>query len=76
MARSLDEVQRDARALSERERALLLQALILDLDAPLEANVDGAWLEESERRLAQVESGESATVPGSSVIAEAKSRLK
>ena len=49
---------------------------MLDLDAPLEADVDGAWQEESERRLAQVESGEFETLPGSSVIAEAKSRLE
>ncbi|MCZ8132833.1 MAG: addiction module protein [Steroidobacteraceae bacterium] len=76
MALSLDEVRRDARALSERERAQLLQTLILDLDAPLEADVDGAWLEESERRLAQVESGESEPLPGSSVITAARARLK
>lgn len=54
----------------------MLQTLILDLDAPLETNVGGAWLVESERRLAQMESGECETLPGSSVVAEAKSRLK
>ena len=76
MARSLAEVERDARALTERERAQLLQALILDLDAPLESNVEGAWLEESERRLDRIEAGAVTPVSGADVIAEAKARLK
>jgi hypothetical protein len=76
MARSLAEVERDVRALSERERAQLLQALILDLDAPLESNVEAAWLEESERRLDRIEAGEVTAVSGADVIAEAKARLK
>lgn len=76
MARSLADVERDARALSARERAQLLQALILDLDAPLESNVDGAWLAESERRLDRIEAGEVDPVSGAEVLADARARLK
>lgn len=64
-----------ARSPSANERSCY-GPLMLDLDAPLEADVDGAWLEESERRLAQVESGESEPLPGSSVITAARARLK
>jgi hypothetical protein len=76
MARSLAEVERDARALTGRERAQLLQALIRDLDAPFEDNVDGAWLEEAERRLDRIEAGDVTPLAGADVIAEAKARLK
>jgi hypothetical protein len=76
MARSLAEVERDARALTGHERAKLLQALIRDLDAPREDNVGSAWLEESERRLDRIEAGDVTPLAGADVIAEAKARLK
>lgn len=76
MARALAEIERDIRALSSRERAQLLKALISDLDAPADPDADRAWLEESERRLAQIESGKAKTVPGTEVLKEARSRLK
>lgn len=76
MARALAEIERDIRALSAHERAQLLKALISDLDAPADPDADRAWLEESERRLAQIESGKAKTVPGTDVLKEARSRLK
>ena len=76
MARALAEIERDIRALSSRERAQLLNALISALDAPADPDADRAWLEESERRLAQIESGKAKTVPGTEVLKEARSRLK
>ncbi|MGQ0834149.1 MAG: addiction module protein [Gammaproteobacteria bacterium] len=76
MARALAEIERDIRALSSRERAQLLKALISGLDAPADPDADRAWLEESERRLAQIESGKAKTVPGTEVLKEARSRLK
>jgi putative addiction module component (TIGR02574 family) len=76
MARALSEIERDIRALSARERAQLLKALISDLDAPADPDADRAWLEESERRLAQIESGKAKTIPGTEVLKEARSRLK
>lgn len=76
MARALADIERDIRALSDQERAQLLTALISDLDAPAESGAAQAWLEESERRLAEIESGTAKTVPGLAVLKEARSRLK
>jgi len=76
MARTLADIERDIRALSEGERARLLKALIRDLDGPADPEADQAWLAESERRLAELDSGSAITVSGESVIAEAHARLK
>jgi putative addiction module component (TIGR02574 family) len=76
MARALAEIERDIRALSARERAQLLKALINDLDAPADPDADRSWVEESERRLAEIESGSAKTSPGKDVLKEARSRLK
>jgi putative addiction module component (TIGR02574 family) len=76
MARTLREIERDIRALSARERARLLKALISDLDAPADPDAERAWVAEAERRLAEIESGTVETIPGSEVLKEARSRLK
>lgn len=76
MARTLVDIERDIRELSARERARLLKALISDLDAPADPDADEAWLKESERRLAEIESGAAKTTPGTEVLKEARSRLK
>ncbi len=76
MARAITDIERDIRELPPRERAKLLRSLIADLDAPAEADVERAWLEESQRRLAAIENGTAKTVPGREVLDEARSRIK
>lgn len=76
MARTIADIERDIQELSARERATLLRRLIADLDAPSEADVERAWLEASERRLAEIESGTTKTISGRQVLDEARSRLK
>ena len=76
MARPLADIERDIRALSTRERAQLLKALISDLDAPADPDAERAWVEESNRRLSEIESGTAKTSPGADVLKEARSRLK
>jgi putative addiction module component (TIGR02574 family) len=76
MARALAEIERDIRALSARERAQLLKALINDLDAPADPDAERPWVEESERRLTEIESGTAKTLPGEDVLREARFRLK
>ena len=76
MSRALADIERDIRALSDDDRAQLLKALINELDGPPDADAEQAWLEESERRLAEIESRAATTVPGDSVLKEARSRLK
>ena len=76
MARAIIDIERDIKELSARERAELLRSLIADLDAPAEADVEQAWLQEAERRLAEIESGTTKTIPGTQVLNAALSRLK
>jgi putative addiction module component (TIGR02574 family) len=76
MSRALAEIERDIRALSDDDRAQLLRSLINSLDGPAGPDAEQAWLKESERRLAEIESGAATTVPGEKVLKEARSRLK
>ena len=76
MSRGLTEIERDIRALSDDDRARLLRALIAELDGPADADADQAWLEESEKRLAEIDSGAVGVVPAESVFEEARSLLR
>jgi putative addiction module component (TIGR02574 family) len=76
MARALADIERDISALSQKERGELLRKLIDDLDAPGDANSEAAWLEESERRLREVEGGAAQTFPADDVIEEARTLLR
>ena len=76
MARALADIERDIRALGDEERAALLRKLIDQLDAPSEFEVEAAWLQESERRLDEIEDGTAKTFPAGEVVKDARSRLK
>jgi putative addiction module component (TIGR02574 family) len=76
MARALADIERDILELNQKERTELLRKLIDDLDAPGDPNTESAWLEESERRLGEIESGTARTIPADEVIKEARTLLK
>ena len=76
MARALADIEQEIRALSAGERNRLLRSLINELDAPADPDAQSAWLQESERRLGEIEAGTATTFPGALVIREARSRLK
>lgn len=75
MARAIADIERDIRALSPDERRQLLRALISDLDAPADKNVEKAWLAEVQRRYRDLVEGTVATVPGHLVFKRLRSRL-
>jgi putative addiction module component (TIGR02574 family) len=76
VARAITDIERDIAELSAADRAKLLRALIADLDAPAEADVEEAWAHEAKRRLAEIDAGTAETVPGQQVLDEARSRLE
>jgi putative addiction module component (TIGR02574 family) len=76
MARALADIERDILELNQKERTELLRKLIDDLDAPGDPNSESAWLNESERRLGEIESGTAKTFPADEVIKEARTLLK
>jgi putative addiction module component (TIGR02574 family) len=76
MTRAVADIERDIRALTAQDREQLLRLLITQLDEPSDAGVDQAWRIESERRVAEIESGSAKVVPGTQVMEEARKYLK
>lgn len=68
MARKLAELEAEARRLSTTERARLVRRLIATLEDEDAGDVEQAWLDEAERRLAAYRRGEISTVPGEDVF--------
>ena len=64
--------------LPRTDRATLARDIIASLDDPLESaeDIQAAWLEEVERRLADVDAGRAKTIPWDEVRAEIAARLR
>jgi hypothetical protein len=69
---TIDELTREALALDARGRARLAHRPLDSLDQLSEAEAEQLWLEESERRLAEVASGAVDTVSADEAIARAR----
>jgi len=76
MARPIEDIERDIRALSGEEKRELLRALIAELDAPADPDVEKAWLEASQRRYRELVEGKVKGVPGPLVFERLRSRLR
>lgn len=66
-------LEEEALKLSPEERALLADHLLASLGPPRE--VEAAWAEEAERRLAEVESGRAPLVPLEQALARARQAI-
>jgi putative addiction module component (TIGR02574 family) len=75
MNSTLAELEQKVTQLSADERAQLALFLLQSLELADEGDIDEAWRVESERRLAQIESGEVQSVPGDDVFARVRRRL-
>ena len=64
MAKPVKEIEREIRELSSEEKVELMRALIAELDAPADPNVERAWLETSQRRYRELVEGKVKGVPG------------
>ncbi|HEY2822770.1 MAG TPA: addiction module protein [Candidatus Acidoferrum sp.] len=71
---ALELIQR-ALSLSDEERASLAYSLLDSLDTPADENVEAAWNQEIARRIADLDSGKSKTVPWAEVRAQISSLL-
>jgi len=76
MARLIEDIERDIRALSGEEKRELLRALISELDTPASPDAEKAWLEESQRRYRELVEGKVKDVPGPLVFERLRSRLR
>lgn len=71
MLASLKQIEEQARALSAEERAKLAESMLESLHAPV-SEVEAAWAEEIERRVAAFDRGEIPSYPAEDVFAEAR----
>ena len=76
MSTDFEELQKQARALSPREKAALARILIEDLDASSDPDAERLWLEEAQRRYDAYRVGELPAYPGDEVMNRVRDRLK
>ncbi len=76
MANPARALEAKALKLPRRDRARLAQRLIISLDQQSEADAEKLWLEEAERRLGELESGNVAGVRAGTVIKKARATLR
>ena len=63
MVKPVSDVFDAALALSEEDRAALAERLVESLDGDADPDAEAAWAVEIERRLANIEAGQSKAVP-------------
>jgi len=76
MSNPARDLESKALRLPRKERARLAQRLISSLDREANADVEALWLQETERRLAELKSGKIAGIPAKKVIRKARSTLR
>lgn len=76
MSTFFDEVERQARTLTRREKASLARILIEDLDPSIDAGIEQVWIDEAQRRYDAYLQGQLEALAGDAVMAKARSRLK
>lgn len=76
MSTLFDELQKQARTLTPKEKAALARMLIDELDATVDSDVEELWVEEAHRRYDAYLRGESHAIPGDEAMARARNRLK
>jgi putative addiction module component (TIGR02574 family) len=69
------EILEKALALTEEERADIAASLVQSLDPTVDADAENAWQQEVARRVDQLNSGKSKTIPREQVQAQVSSRL-
>ena len=75
MSRAVAELEAQIRSLNFDDKAGLIRALLAELDGPVEADVEQAWIEEARRRHDEVVEGKVQSVPGDRVFDNLRARL-
>jgi putative addiction module component (TIGR02574 family) len=75
MARPVETIHEEIRALSAPEKGALLRWLWEELDGPASADVDAKWLAEARRRDAEFDSGAEPGIPGEEVFEDIRASL-
>lgn len=72
----LQKIEDEALHLPKKERAQLIQRLVLSLDAPSEEELRADWLLEARRRAEELDSGSVQAVPGDEVMKKARALIR
>ncbi len=75
MSDSLDRIEKQSKELSADDRARLAESMIESLQVQ-EAEIENAWADEIERRVAAFDRGEIQAYPAEDVFAEARNMLR
>lgn len=73
---TVDELMREVLALDAPTRASMAHELLNSLESLSEAEAEQLWIEEAQRRSAEIEAGTATTVPAEEAIARARGRRK
>ena len=76
MSTDVAEIEAKIRSLSFEDKTELLRALITELDGPADADVEGAWLMEAQRRHREVREGKVKPISGERAFENVRARLK
>jgi len=71
MTASFNEIEQQAKALAAEDRAKLAETLLESLQAPL-SEIEAAWAQEIEERIAEFDRGETQAYAAENVFAEAR----
>jgi putative addiction module component (TIGR02574 family) len=74
MSRTREQIEVEAQSLPRDERARLAETLIASLDE--ETEIERAWYDEAERRMAELDSGTVEGIPAEQVFAALDQLLK
>lgn len=76
MGIATDKLLKEALLLPADERASLVEKLLQSLNLPTEAEVNQLWVEETERRVSQIEAGNVELIPGEQVFAKIRAKYQ
>ena len=76
MARPLQQLQEEIRALSTTEKEALVRVLLEELEEPADPLIDAAWLEEARRRSREIDDGVVTCIPADEVFRRLEASLR
>ena len=76
MSTIANKVFEEALSLPSDERVSLVEKLLMSLNLPIQAEIDRLWVEEAERRVSQIETGEVELIPGDEVFAKIRRKYQ
>ena len=74
MSMTLEQIVAESRQLPREQLAELVDLLTLELHEEIDPDIETAWADEAERRLAEIRSGAVQPIPGEQVLAELRQR--